>query len=587
MRLTASATSSGRVWLERVLVYSPALLALVLMLPRLASAQFGMLDDGETALMARQVTSGDWLAAWEGDSGRSRPVYWLFYWAIHTMAGPEPFWFFFANTLMLISCTLALIYVANSLGGSRLQSATAGLMFVLSGPIVEDFYTLSKQEPLQLTFLLASLVFLVRLCRPMRRGARYAGFMLVLVWLTLANLTKETSLVMMPVAIGWALLLSWRGNRSPDRAVARALVGYALVSGIGTLVFLALRAHFAVTGLPGNNYVGNYVLTPSRLIESSVRYIGWLTRDFAFVAPLAVFWFFWSVKSKQIPDTLFVGVLVWTVFWIGIYLPWRNTRDYYLLAFTAGLAILIAQFLEYAFRQARQGTKLWRGAAFVSLAMALPLFLASLASNISNARIQLAIDAANSEMLEVLAAELPRSSLVLVNIQAFSEYVEETQSHLSLFYDRPDLLVEQFEFQPQLESEGDRPLYVVSPMAENQPVLRVRMGFLGADAALWNASMIQHLRGAGKEIHRIERAFPLFMVDLPRLLCPLMPQKEYCQVPGPLIDRRLFSYGWVVYEVRGQASRPHPGHGASQCASVVKTPSAARIIEARMRGGGR
>jgi hypothetical protein len=44
-------------------------------------------------------------------------------------------------------------------------------------------------------------------------------------------------------------------------------------------------------------------------------------------------------------------------------------------------------------------------------------------------------------------------------------------------------------------------------------------------------------------------------VNLVRLLCPFVSTRAFCEVDEPLVDRREFSYGWVLYSISEATAR--------------------------------
>src|SRR3989304_378280 len=102
-----------------LLFLAPRLLAVVLMLPRLADPHFGFFDDTSTIQTAQSVVDGDWSAVMEGYRGRARPLYWLLYTAIYAVAGAHPFWFFVGNTILLCLIVVGVILLARNLGADR------------------------------------------------------------------------------------------------------------------------------------------------------------------------------------------------------------------------------------------------------------------------------------------------------------------------------------------------------------------------------------------------------------------------------------------------------------------------------------
>ena len=96
----------------------PMLLVLLVMLPRLASPQFGFFDDAITLSRSSDFWSGDWGNLFRG-SGRSRPLYWLWYYLLDAISGRQAFWFFVGNLLLLGVITFALVQLARALGATK------------------------------------------------------------------------------------------------------------------------------------------------------------------------------------------------------------------------------------------------------------------------------------------------------------------------------------------------------------------------------------------------------------------------------------------------------------------------------------
>lgn len=549
--------------LVKITTFSPVLLSVVLMLPRLRSAEFGLLDDVNTISLARQLVAGDWIGLWEASHGRSRPIHWLFNTLIYKLAGADPVWFYVANTLLFAAITAGLIGFMIRFGRSRFQAGIAGLFFILSGPVVESFYTLSKPEPLQTALLVASLLLLVVASRPMgmlKRGVVLSVTSLVLL---LADLTKEISIVVVPISAAWFLAAWWSQRHSPDRdgSKLKGLGAYFLASVISMGAFLALRSASIGLTSPSSSYADRYVVSLSRIIATAVRWSGWMIRDYAYIAPLVVLWLAWSFSRRRVHGgALLVGSLIWMGGWFAIYLPWRFAEEYYLLPFALGGAILSAILVDLLLREVSRSGTGWRASAWIGLTLAVVLLATLMANDVSNARLQVAIDTANAEVLRYIAGEIPSQARVVVNIQERNQYSVEFALHLDRLYNRPDLVVEPF--QPQeafegMEAGGRR--YVVTPLAQNLPLLRTRgPGASEEKAESWGASMHEYFGDTLKPIYRVERQFRLGIVDLPRLFCPLMPRKGYCLTDSPILDRRVFRYGWEVFEVV-EAASARPG----------------------------
>ena len=92
-------------------------------------------------------------------------------------------------------------------------------------------------------------------------------------------------------------------------------------------------------------------------------------------------------------------------------------------------------------------------------------------------------------------------------------------------------------------------MLIASPYVQHQPLLAVRMGVIENSQNAWNQSLSSTL---GPEIgpsFESEQSFRLALIDLPRLLCSVLPERGYCTADRSLIDTGEFRYGWRIYEM--------------------------------------
>ena len=546
--------SKRRAMFGDLLTYSPALICLAIMLPRLLSPQFGLFDDGNTVSVAHQVTGGGW-DVWRVDAdagtGRFRPAYWLCLSLIYRLFGTDPLWYFLANGLAFAGITLGLICLTRAAGGSRLQAGTAGMLFALSSPAIESFYTLSKGEPLQLLWLVASLLVIGARSRLRKAVVRAGALLLGGFFIFLADATKETSLVMIPVSLAW-FLAAWVGRKAThDRQRFQAQSTYFLATVLAGMVYLGLRASIVGQALAPGTYAGRYSLQLSQMLATGFRWAGWLTRDFSYLVPLAsLLGACWVLRRRADQGAVLFDAFLWMVGWVIVFLPWgAPTVEYFLLPFAAGGSIFAGVVVGQASGAIADTSKTERALVVTGLVLTAGLFLVTLSNNAANGRQQLAVDAANADMLDYLASNLPLGSIVVVNIQDPNEYVDEIGLHLHGIWNRPDLVVDYFRYQEALLSPAaSPPYYVVTPSVENQPRLAVRMGVVESTVSEWNDSMLEFLDGFAEPVYQTERHFRLLTIDMLRLFCPLFPRREYCHVTSPVIDRRVFSFGWTIYQ---------------------------------------
>ncbi|PYO17596.1 MAG: hypothetical protein DMD85_23180, partial [Candidatus Rokuibacteriota bacterium] len=102
---------------------APAALALLVMLPRLASPQFGLLDDGLTLETGREM-----IGRWSGvlalipETGRFFPAYWLVYSAVFAVVGARPLAFFVVNVAVLAGLLAILARLVRLSGGTSREA---------------------------------------------------------------------------------------------------------------------------------------------------------------------------------------------------------------------------------------------------------------------------------------------------------------------------------------------------------------------------------------------------------------------------------------------------------------------------------
>ena len=216
-----------------------------------------------------------------------------------------------------------------------------------------------------------------------------------------------------------------------------------------------------------------------------------------------------------------------------------------MLPFALGAAVFAGVSLDNTIALIRSRSDVWSSLSVSSLVLFGLLLTIAFANNVNNARLQIAVDEANSEMLALLADQVPTQGLVIVNIQDPNEYFDEIRTHLSALYGRPDIVVEYFRYQAELQDE-ELAYVVIMPEIMNQMPLSVRLGVTGPTQAEWNTALDGFLGGRPRSVQTIKRRFQLFNFELPRLACPLVPTRTYCREGNTILDRRDFSYGWNI-----------------------------------------
>ena len=523
----------------------PLALAALVMLPRLASAQFGLLDDGLTLKTAREL-QGHWSSVLYliPETGRFFPARWLFYCFIADTVGPWPRAFFVVNMLVLAGILAMLGRLVRLSGGGQAAATFACLAFALSGPAIETFYTLSKSESLQTAWIGLSLLATAASATHGRSVASRAGLAAASASaLFIAYATKETTLVLVPITLAW-LFLEWRW-RSADRCARRFAATYLLTTVLGATAFGALRWQYAATTLAEGTYTRAYELSLATAGAAAFRITAWLLRDFLFLVPLVGVVFLRGGGPLGALRRPIFYALIWMTGWLALYLPWPATFAYYLLPFALGAAFLAGIVIRDLW-VARATSRRVADVVLVSTAV---LWCVSAINTYTDARIQLAVDRANAGLVDFLGM-LPADTRVIVNMTPTNEYHFELPMHLAEIKGRRDIVTSGRPLSAgQLPSE---PVVVTASMA-NEPVPTVRIALHEAGVRDDNAVLATLIDGGAEPIYRAAEHVPVLDVGVARLLCRLttrpLVDPMYCPRDRAVVYRATFSYGWQAHRL--------------------------------------
>ena len=531
-------------------LYIPMMIGILLMLPRICSAEFGFLDDAGVLVKSRNLINGEWNQLLEHGNGRFRPFYWLYPTLIFSLVHLKPEWYFIGNLLLLVGTTASILILANRVTGSRFIALWSGIFFVLSGPVIENYYTLSKGEPLQIAWILISLLALGGFSRLKSRKSRGA-FLGLLVLLTLLAITsKETSLVMVPISIIWFMgTLIHRKYTKEDldwKVISTYLVSTVVAAGI----YFVLRMILLPINFPEDGYTSNFTMDITRFFVSLKQWERWIRRDFFYLAPLIFIPIFNLIRNRRIEHKMSIFTsLVWMIGWVFVFLPWIYQVEYYLLPFAAGSSLLGGTFLHQTIMVAKRGGNTIRLFATLFIVLAAFLFIATLPINLTNARLQLTVDENNAAMLSFVVDELPANSTLLINIQEPYQYVNEIKIWISEIKGRSDLNVENYQYQTFDQSDDQNQYYyIASPYLDNQYYRSVRLGFGEALSKKWDKSMLSFVGESADIVYETYGEFGLSIVDI-RFGCLFIDEPAYCDIPTVPIDNRLLTYGWRVYRI--------------------------------------
>ena len=84
----------------------------------------------------------------------------------------------------------------------------------------------------------------------------------------------------------------------------------------------------------------------------------------------------------------------------------------------------------------------------------------------------------------------------------------------------------------------------------NQPGLILRTGVDETFTIAWREVILYEMEGRLRTLDRDRGAFQMVNINLPVLLCPLLGERGFCEMPDPVIDTREFRFGWEVVQIR-------------------------------------
>jgi hypothetical protein len=536
---------------KRVLILLvPFIVATLVMLPRLASPQFGFFDDARMLAQSEDLLQRDFSMSVDKQAGRFRPGYWLYYTIIYAVAGDRSFWFFIGNLFIFYVLLYQIRLILKNMGSSSKQIVATSLLFILSMPIIENFYTLSKGEPLQLVFILEAVILFSRV----KSQNKIAWLRVILATLSIliAILIKETAMVMVPIFFLWAgidLIF-----KDPDSRKGPKSQFYLLTSAvIAVAIYFLLRNSWGATALLGGTYTDRYLVDVSSLFQKLLRWLTQLVFYFHYLLPiiliiLLLFFFKDSLTHKE--KRLIFQWGIWSLLWYGILVPWEYAELYYLLPFGFGVSILIGIITPPTLRSIKAGHKFLRIAIIFLGVAAGVLFTLTLPNYVTDAKTQLTFDRVNQEMLEFAANYASEDSAVYVSIETNNEYIEMLEVYLREHHLLQDITYGNINADLMEEINDQAGAIVLMPFINNQPNLTVRAGVEEFYQQQWNQKFLENTESSRVSLKTFEGSFRLSNVNLPLALCPILGQRGFCEKPDPLIDTRLFTYGWEIFEIR-------------------------------------
>jgi hypothetical protein len=538
-------------------------IATVVMIPRMIAPNFGLLDDGVTihlsSYILQEFKAGNMgvIFRLESDRGRFKPLNFLYYAVPYAIGGPSPFAFFVAQWLSLMVTAIIICRVVEVMTRDRLGGVFSGILYVLSPPVIESYYTLSKSEPPMVLWLVLSLLFLFKSANTLtfNRKRSHALFGVSVFFLFIAYFTKETSHAMLLVSTLWTVHVWWYNRSTHDYYLWEIRYKYLISNVIIVSIYWIIRVLTNTIGVSAGEDSGQYQFNIDTLYASLLGYIGWYLRDFPHILPILLFQAYLTWVKREIKlswrNIVIYDFIFWVAGWTLVMLPWHSNLEYYLLPATLGISIIAGILLSEVFKQLRNRSRMVRAFAYITLSS---IFLTSsicLANGFTNSRIQITVDSVNADLIDYLAEILPDHGVLLVNLPEPNEYVYEIGVHLTVLKQRQDIHVRYFH---NVNLSTDTGGVVVMPVMKNQPYLAVRLAAYEEGVKLWRSDLVAKLGHDARLVYQRVEKVPLFMIAVEKTVCPIplrahVQDRLYCWVQRPAIETRVFEYGWEVYQI--------------------------------------
>ncbi len=493
-----------------IIILIPFILATLILLPRLISPQFGFFDDANSLSQSQRFLSGDFSMSHDKQAGRFRPIYWLYFATIYALAGYHPFWYFLGNLILLFILLIEIRQLIKRMGGSEWQILLTGILFVLSMPIIENFYTLSKGEPLQLVFLLAAVLAVAP-----KPGKKPLPFwktgLIAMLFILLSFLVKETAVVIIPIIFFW-LVFIFLSKDTPIRKDRNQYLTLFAASILASVLYISLRLIIKMPFFTSGSYTNRYLVDFGALLQKLLRWITQLAFYFHYMIPFILIVILLICFSRSISKRLRFEVFrwfVWWFFWFVILIPWEFAELYYLLPFAFGGIMLVGIISPAIVERFKHKKGFFDYAVMVLSIFSIILFALTLPNYLTDARTQLTFDSVNQEMLSYLEKNISDDATIFINIQSPNEYTEKPEMFLKDHYLKKDVSYQNIN-EDLMDSINEHPnAIVLMPFIENQPHLTVRAGLEEAYQSPWNQILLSKTEGHRQTLQTFQDSFRL------------------------------------------------------------------------------
>ncbi len=537
------------------------LLATLVMLPRLLTPDFGLLDDGVSLFFGSLGTQRGVFHAVatvvqaDGQRGRFHPVHWAYLILQFRFGQYQPLLWFSVNCVLLGATGIIIARIAWLVSKDRLAATFSGAGYVLLPSTFENYYTLSKSEPLLVFWLVTSAWLLFE---SIEHGGLWQRLLFgsSCAFLGMAYYTKETALAMVITTGIWAIFELVRRRHSQEALTGGTMRLYLAVNVVFLVSFFLARRLSGVTAIATGDDSRHYMISAHTILGSALRYTGWYLRDYPHV--LTALGYLWVLhvlehaKRRASARLLVIGVS-WIIGSIALMLPWHSSLLYYLLPGNPGAAMILGLGLSNMIEHVRHQDRRVVVVSQAALALFISLAVVSGVNGFTHGRIQIAVDRGNAAMVDALVSAVPQDDQARVYFPADTEYLFELEAHLKVLKQRHEIDVE-----PAHKAQSDlagSDFFVVVPDIKNQPFPTVRIGMDEPGAKVWQERVAHVLAGKSRLVAHISERVPLAIIALDKpILGLLLGQRRWERIfysgrNSSWLDFQEFEYGWRIYAV--------------------------------------
>lgn len=416
---------------------------------------WGLLDDGAFIMVAQKIQA--YIAAldfnsllnlfFEKEPGRFRPFYWIFNWLVYLIGGKSAFFHHLVHFVMFTAICFLIFTIVKNLSHSKSAALLSGILFAAGMHNIENWYRLGPQETLLTLLLMVSLYSLVQISiklkkkYPLSRASKMT-LILGLLCLFFAYFTKETSIAVIPFAFVLFIMAGFTRKQFKKNSWFNICVLFLIINIFAGLVSFLFVRYVKSQGF----YSANYEVSLLRLMGNAKSIIRGLRSSYEPFFSLFAVVFLISIPQSLSKKKIFnwdflwqILFLLWSIFFFLIQIPWVFVLGRYFMPALAGLVIFWGLLIGQVSRRFHAFRKVWLG--LILLCLFYFLFRNGIPSS-NYARNEIFGTVKISNLLGLAAREAPPKSVVYFNLEpgdATIELIFESDLHLKLFHNRPDL----------------------------------------------------------------------------------------------------------------------------------------------------